>query len=159
MDVGKLDVGTTFDNEDLGLPKTLPQLCGGWNVLVYPIALKTQLKSGLFISESTADTHSQLLTVGIVVKMGPLAYKHGKFKDPTDGEYKALCKEGDFVVFSRAAWSATRSHEGKKFYLIPDENIDYRIGHPAEANSMYSYDDNEINFIKQQIAALPKDVL
>lgn len=158
MDVGKLDNYTTFDNVDLGLPKTIPNLKGSWYILVYPVSLKTQVKTSsgfsFDVSENVAESHEQLLTAGIVVSKGPLAYKHSKYKDPDTQEYLPWCDEGDFIVFSRGSLAYTVTHEGKKFYVMPDEAILYTVGHPSEINPMYSYDDEEISHIRKQIAAL-----
>lgn len=156
MDVGKLDAYTTYDNYELGLPKTLPNLKGSWYILVYPIALKAEVKTQggltLYTSESAAESHEQLLTAGLVVRKGPMAYKHDKYKDPDTGEYLPWCDEGDFVVFSRVSYSNTITHEGKKFYVMPDESVLYTVDDIKTVNPMYSYDEQEIEYIRKQIA-------
>lgn len=155
MDAGKLDDYTTFDNEDLGLPKSLPILKGSWYILVYPISLKSEVKTKtgitFHLSERDAESHENLITAGFVVSKGPMAYKHPKYKDPDTDEYLPWCEEGDIVVFSRQSYSNTVIHEGKKFYVMPDESVLYVVNHPSEINPMYSYNDEEIQNIRKQI--------
>lgn len=158
MDVGKIDPYTTFDNEELGLPKTLPNLKGSWYILVYPISLKAEVKTSsgftLYTSEQAAESHEQLLTAGIVVRQGPMAYRHAKYKDPETGEYLPWCHNGDFVVFSRTSYSTSVIHEGKKFYVMPDESVLYTVDDIRTVNPMYSYDEKEIQHIRKQIEEL-----
>lgn len=156
MEVQKLDVGMSFDNSELDLPKSLPNVCNSWYVLVYPIALKASIKdksSGFSfdLPEDVAKSHEQLITAGVVVKQGNLAYKHPKFKDPDTGEYLPWCKPGDYVVFSRASFSQTVIHADKKFYLLPDESILYTVDDIRDINPYYDYDEKLLGHIQEQI--------
>lgn len=159
-DVGKLDPGLAFDNEVLGLPNSLPKLNGSWYLLVYPLAIKAQMKtnSGLSIllPESVAESHNNLLTVGLVVDMGDLAYKAHKYYDPDTESFKPWCKVGDFVVFSRVSYSNAVIHGGRKFYVMPDESVLYVVDDPADVNPMYTFDTDELDKIQAQIKDFQK---
>jgi hypothetical protein len=132
MDVGKLDTYVAYDNEDLGLPKTLPNMSNSWYLLVYPIGIKAEFKTksgfSLLLPDDTA-----------------------KFKDPATGEYLPWCKAGDFAVFSRGSMAYTVVHEGKRFYVMPDDAIMYTVDDLTQIDPRYSYDPKEIEHIKHQV--------
>lgn len=159
-DAGQLDIGTTFDNEVLQLPEKLPIFKGGYNLLVFPIGIKSVIKGAggtkFILPESTVDNYQQLITAGIVVKQGPLAFKHHKFQDPDTNEYFPICEPGDFVVFSRASFAQTINHGGARFYILPDDSVLYTIDHIKDLDPKYDYDDEEIESLKKQIVEINK---
>ncbi len=154
MDVGKIDLSTTYDNEGLILPKSLPIFKGGWYLLVYPISIKNTSSSGLIMPTEATKAAQELLTCGLVVKKGPLAYKQKQWMDPATGEYMDLCDAGDWVVFSRAAHAYTVVHEGVKFWVMPDDAILYTVGHPNQLDPRYQYDALDIESFKEQLKTL-----
>jgi hypothetical protein len=154
--VSKLDDLETFDNTELVLPKTLPNLKGSWYVLVFPIALTPAIKDSgtgftIELPEDVAETHGNMITAGVVVKMGELAYRHNKFKNPETGEFVPWCAPGDYAVFSRASYSQTIIHGGKKFYLLPDESLLYTVDDIRDINPYYVYDEQVLNDLQKQI--------
>lgn len=161
MDAGQLNITEQFGNTDLVLPETLPKLNGSWFMLVYPIdldaSIKTKSGATILLPDSVSETNNALLTAGIVVKQGALCYKHAKYKDPETGEYLPWCKVGDYVVFSRTAFSNTVFHGGKKFYILPDDGVLYTVNSPKEVDSKFSYDEESFNKLKSEVIALPKD--
>lgn len=157
--IQKLDDLMTFDNSELKLPETLPVLKGSWYVLIYPIALKPEIKdtvSGFSIElpEDVAETHENMITAGVVVKLGDLAYKHNKFKNPETNEFIPWCEAGDYAVFSRASFSQTIIHGGRKFYLMPDESLLYTVDDIRDINPFYNYDERLLAELQEQIKAL-----
>jgi hypothetical protein len=154
--IQKLDDLMTFDNEELKLPKTLPNLKGSWYVLVYPIALKPSIKDSntgftIDLPEDVAETHENMITAGVVVKLGELAYKHNKFKNPETDEFIPWCQPGDYAVFSRASFSQTIIHGGRKFYLMPDEALLYTVDDIRDINPYYDYDASLLQELQKQI--------
>lgn len=162
--IQKLDDMMTFDNEELTLPKSLPILNGSWYILVYPIALKPAIKdekSGFSIElpEDVAETHENMITAGVVVKLGELAYKHNKFKNPETDEFISWCKPGDYAVFSRASFSQTIIHGGRKFYLMPDESLLYTVDDIRDINPYYDYDEKLLEKLQEQIKQVNKETI
>lgn len=154
--IKKLDDLMSFDNEELMLPPTLPILKGSWNILVYPIALKPSIKDAatgfeLSLPEDVAQTHENMITAGVVVKLGDLAYKHPKFNNPETNEFVPWCEAGDYAVFSRASFSQTIIHGGRKFYLMPDEQLLYTVGDIRDVNPFYDYDAALLEKLQSQI--------
>lgn len=155
-EIQKLDDMMTFDNEELKLPPTLPLLTGSWYILVYPIALQPTIKdlaTGLTLElpEDVAESHENMITAGAVVKLGDLAYKHTKFKNPETNEYMPWCKPGDYAVFSRASFSQTIIHNGRKFFLMPDESLLYTVEDIRDINPYYDYSEELLEELQQQI--------
>ena len=156
MHIQKMDDLETFDNEDLKLPKSLPVLKGSWYVLVYPIALKPSIKDEktgftLDLPQDVADTHENMITAGVVVKLGDLAYRHNKFRDPETETFMPWCEPGDYAVFSRASFSQTITHGGRKFYLMPDEALLYTVEDINDINPYYDYDQGLLDSLQEQI--------
>lgn len=160
-EVQKLDDMQTFDNNVLSLPKSLPNLKGSWYILVYPIALQPTIKDAetgftLELPEDVAETHENMITAGVVVKQGELAYKHNKFKNPTTGEFIPWCDVGDYAVFSRASFSQTVIHDGRKFFLMPDEALLYTVDDIRDINPYYDYDPALLEELQNQIKEVNK---
>lgn len=161
MDVGQLDPTQQYGNSDLQLPKSLPKLNGSWFMLVYPIELNASLKLSngvtLLLPDDVAAANEALLTAGIVVKQGALCYKHAKYKDPQTGKYLPWCNVGDYVVYSRTAFGNSVIHDGRKFFVIPDDGILYTVNSPKEVDPKYQYDEEAFDRLKKEVLALPKD--
>lgn len=147
-DVGKLDTMETYDNDELSLPDTLPDPSGSWYLVVYPVSIKARIKgktSSIILPDTVIDSISNLMTVGLVVRKGAMCYKWNQYKDPITGEYHPWCDVGDWVVFGRDSNARAIMHSGKKFWILPDEAILYKVKHPNEVNPMYEFDQREID--------------
>jgi len=159
-DVGKLDVMETFDNEDFDIPATLPDPSGSWYLVIYPVAVKSVIKSASGINfimpDSMVESIERLMTVGMVVRKGKMAYKWNQYKDPLTGEYHPWCDVGDWVVFGRDSNVRAVTHQGKKFWILPDEGILYKVNHPNEVDPRYDFDQREIDLLKQKVMEVNK---
>ena len=161
MDVGQLDTTKQFANADLQLPESLPKLNGSWFMLVYPIELEASIttKGGLtlLLPDDAAAANEALLTAGIVVKQGALCYKHSKYKDPITGDYLPWCEVGDYVVYSRTAFGHSVVHNGRKFFVRPDDGILYTVKSPKDIDPKFQYNEEAFQKLKQEVLNLPKD--
>ena len=161
MDVGQLDTTKQFANADLQLPESLPKLNGSWFMLVYPIELEASIttKGGitLLLPDDAAAANEALLTAGIVVKQGALCYKHSKYKDPITGDYLPWCEVGDYVVYSRTAFGHSVVHNGRKFFVLPDDGILYTVKSPKDIDPKFQYNEEAFQKLKQEVLNLPKD--
>lgn len=143
-DVGIINVISDFANEELALPATLPQIANSWRVLVYPVEVQTKTNSGIYLPEDYAESVSNLLTVGLVTDIGDLAYKEKRFYCPDTNEHRPWCEVGDWVVFSRASFISSVQHQGKKFVLLLDDNVLYKVDNPQEVDPRYDFNQEEI---------------
>lgn len=161
MDVGQLDTTKQFANADLQLPESLPKLNGSWFMLVYPIELEASIttKGGLtlLLPDDAAAANEALLTAGIVVKQGALCYKHSKYKDPITGDYLPWCEVGDYVVYSRTAFGHSVVHNGRKFFVLPDDGILYTVKSPKDIDPKFQYNEESFQKLKQEVLNIPKD--
>ena len=90
----------------------------GWRIAVLPYRGTNKSKGGILYVEETKK-QTQITTVwGYVLKTCPLSYKD-ESKFPTG----ALCKDGDWVVFTRYAGSRICIDEGEIRILNVDEII------------------------------------
>ena len=97
--------------EKMSLPKPT-----GWRILVLPYKAKEKTKGGIILSDKTI-TESQIATnCGLVMDMGPDAYKD-KDKFP-NGPW---CKKKDWVLFARYAGSRIYIDGGEIRVLNDDE--------------------------------------
>lgn len=155
MDVGKLDTYEDYSNDDLNLPEHFPDPSGSWYLVVYPIGVKStvKLKGGgtLLLPESAVDSIDQLMTVGMVVRKGKMAYRWNQYKDPVTGEYHDWCDVGDWVCFGRDSNVRAITFSGKKFWIIPDEGILCRLEHPKMIDPRYDFDEQEITALKRKV--------
>jgi hypothetical protein len=158
VDVGKIDITATYDNNDLELPPTLPDVSASWYMAIYPVSIKAEIKTSSGMSfvmpETMIDSVEKLMTVGMVVRQGKMCYKWSQYKDPETGKYLKWCDEGDWVVFGRDSNCRAVTHQGKKFWILPDEAILYRVGHPNEIDPRYEFNENEINALKEKVKEL-----
>lgn len=157
MDVGKQDPYQTYDNEVFNLPKSLPIFKGGYNLLLFPIGVKNTVIDGdseYILPDTEVENIDKLLTVGMVVKAGPLAFRASQFRDPVTGEYLPVCEPGDWAVFSRLNHHTAIVHEGTKFWVMPDTQVLYTINHPREIDQRYNFDENILEQLQQQVLQL-----
>lgn len=149
-DVGKIDLSTTYDNDGLFVPKSLPIFKSGWYLLVYPISIKSKNSKGLVMPTEATKAAEELLTCGLVVKKGPLAYRHRQWLGEDD-THLHMCDEGDWVVFSRTSHAYTVVHEGVKFWVMPDDAILYTIEHPSQLDPRYEYGAPDIESFRAKL--------
>lgn len=106
--------------EELKLPEPV-----GYKVLIAMPTAKDTTKGGVFIPDDLKQRETVASIIGLVVGLGPAAYKD-KEKFP-DGPY---CKKGDFVVFR--SYSGTRFRVGDtEFRLINDDTVEAVVEDPT----------------------------
>lgn len=158
FDVGKIDVTAEYTNDDLNLPEYLPDPSGSWYIVVYPVPLNNTITGAsgikLYMAESMHDTQEKLMTVGMVVRKGKMAYRWSQYKNPETGKYEDWCDVGDFVVFGRDSNARAVTFSGKKFWIMPDEAILCRCNHPNEVDPRYTFDDEHIAAMRKKAMEL-----
>jgi co-chaperonin GroES (HSP10) len=96
----------------------------GWKLLIALPEVDEKTEAGIYKPEESILIEKVSTVVGVVVKMGPLAYKHDKFE--ATGPW---CKEGDFIVMR--AFSGTRINiHGHEFRLINDDTVEAVVEDP-----------------------------
>ena len=99
------------------VPETdLPEV-QGWRVLVQLAEPKEESAGGIILPDQTKEAQQYLCSLGRVIGVGPLCWKHPKFQncDP-------WCKVGDWIALSHSAGQALEVR-GKRLRLIYDENV------------------------------------
>ena len=89
----------------------------GWRVLVQLAEPKEQSAGGIILPDQTKDAQVYLCSLGLVVGIGPLCWKHGKFQD-----CDPWCQVGDWITLGHSAGQALEVR-GTRFRLIYDENV------------------------------------
>tara|TARA_Y100001951_G_C11210483_1_gene222665 strand:- start:325 stop:741 length:417 start_codon:yes stop_codon:yes gene_type:complete len=112
-------------------PVPLPGL-PGYHVLVRPVAIRNETKSGILLPDSTVDDVKYLTTVGRVLVVGDSAYIDNK-KFP-NGPW---CQVGDYIAYGR--------HVGHKFVykdtmliLIFDDQVIMKVEKPEYLDTMFN---------------------
>tara|TARA_Y100001951_G_C11274975_1_gene261288 strand:+ start:339 stop:758 length:420 start_codon:yes stop_codon:yes gene_type:complete len=118
-------------NEDLPLPKVLPEL-PGFNILVRPVSIKSQTKGGIFIPDSTKDDMAYLTTVGEVIILGDVAYQD-KEKFPKG----PWCKVGDYICYGKHSGQKIQ-YKGLKFILLYDDQIIMKVENPKTLDPTFN---------------------
>lgn len=137
MDVGKLDQSSDYANEDMNIPSELPDMGNSCYLLVYPIAIESKTKSGIILADTAADSIEKLMTVGKVVAKGKMAYLTPACLNPLTNQYEHLCEVGDWICFSRMSQAYAVTYAGKKFYVLPDLNILFKVPNPEMVDPRY----------------------
>jgi len=88
----------------------------GWRLLVLPFKMKEKTKGGILITDDVVERAQVASTCGLVLKVGPDAYKD-KERYP-EGPW---CKKGTWVVFARYAGSRLPIEGGEVRILNDDE--------------------------------------
>ena len=118
-------------NEDLPLPKVLPEL-PGFNILVRPVSIKSQTKGGIFIPDSTKDDMAYLTTVGEVIILGDVAYQD-KEKFPKG----PWCKVGDYICYGKHSGQKIQ-YKGLKFILLYDDQVIMKVENPKTLDPTFN---------------------
>ena len=88
----------------------------GWRLLVLPHKGKGKTKGGVILSDKTVEETQIATNVGLVLKVGPDAYK-----DIDRYPNGPWCKEKDWVIFARYAGSRLNIEGGELRILNEDE--------------------------------------
>src|SRR5690349_5496269 len=96
----------------------------GHRVLIKPDALETKTQSGIVISYGDMEKrHEEATTKGVVVEIGPLAWKDAAFR-PDLPEWKPWCAVGDEVIYAKYSGKfVTDPEDNEKYYLTNDIDI------------------------------------
>ena len=88
----------------------------GWRIVILPHKGVGKTKGGVLLSDQAIQEQQWTTNVGLILKMGPMAYKDTK-KFPTG----PWCKEQDWVIFARYAGSRLKIDGGELRILNDDE--------------------------------------
>ena len=72
----------------------------GWRIVILPHKGVEKTKGGVLLSDQAIQEQQWTTNVGLVMKLGPLAYK-----DKDKFSTGPWCKEKDWVIFARYAGS------------------------------------------------------
>ena len=90
----------------------------GWRILIMPYTPPKVTKGGIEIPDEVLDRERLAINVGLVMAVGPLAYKdESKF-----GSESPWCKKNDWVMFGKYAGSRF-SIDGGELRLLNDDEI------------------------------------
>lgn len=102
----------------------------GYRLVVEPIHIEEVTRGGLVLPAQAIEAKEHLRAIGRVVAMGPLAYKHDKFRDPTTGQDEPVpwCAVGDWVAYQTYAGNEirVRNADGRGYTavrLINDDEV------------------------------------
>ena len=98
----------------------------GWRLLVLPFKHKQKTKGGIIVTDSTIEKSQVASTCGLVLKVGPDAYKDKK-RYP-EGPW---CKKGTWVVFARYAGSRIKI-DGGEVRLLNDDEVLATVENPED---------------------------
>jgi len=87
----------------------------GWRILVQPATPASVSEGGIIMAEETMNAERHLNYVGLVLRLGPLCYKHPKFLNE-NGVGEPWVKEGDWVAYGQYA--------GQKIQVRDDVAVD-----------------------------------
>lgn len=118
-----LNSPTALGEDEVRKAKQLPDP-SGWRLLVAIPDLQKMTKGGIVIPDVLLEKETTASMVGLVLKVGPDAYKdHKRFPSG------AWCQKGDFVLFR--AYSGTRLIiHGKEFRIINDDTVEGVVEDP-----------------------------
>ena len=96
----------------------------GYKILVAMPSVEDTTEGGVYIPDELKSLEQTASIVGLVVKLGPEAYKD-KEKFPAG----AWCKEEDYVIFR--SYSGTRFKIGsQEFRLVNDDSVEATVDDP-----------------------------
>ena len=116
----KIQADATSDIEHLPTDKVLERLPDptGWRILVLPYKGQGKTKGGVLLTDETMQERGYSTVTGLVLKMGPDAYK-----DEKRFSNGAWCKVNDWIIFGRYAGSRFGIEGGEVRILNDDEII------------------------------------
>ena len=98
----------------------------GWRILVLPFKMKDKTKGGILITDDVVERAQVASTCGLVLKVGPDAYKD-KERYP-EGPW---CKKGTWIVFARYAGSRIKI-DGGEVRLLNDDEVLATVENPED---------------------------
>ena len=113
-------VGVTKSKPKKEIPKEAAQLPQptGWRILVLPYKGQGKTKGGIILSDETIEERGYTTVTGLVLKVGPDAYK-----DKERFSNGPWCKKNDWIIFGRYAGSRFGIEGGEVRILNDDEII------------------------------------
>ena len=116
----KIQEDATAGIEHLPTDKVLERLPDptGWRILVLPYKGQGKTKGGVLLTDETMQERGYSTVTGLVLKMGPDAYK-----DETRFSNGPWCKKNDWIIFGRYAGSRFGIEGGEVRILNDDEII------------------------------------
>lgn len=99
-----------------GRAQTLP-IPTGYHILIALLDVEDKTAGGILLPEEHTHREQVASVVGLVLKVGPDAYKNEK-RFPTG----PWCKEGDFILFNPYSGTRVNVH-GKELRLINDDTV------------------------------------
>jgi len=109
--------------QDESLIKQLPTPTG-YRILILPFSRKSTTKGGIMLADSYLEKERIATTVGLVVSLGPDAYK-----DTTKFPNGAWCEEKDWIIFGRYAGARIKI-DGGDLRLLNDDEVLAVIDNP-----------------------------
>ena len=98
----------------------------GWRLLVLPFKMKEKTKGGILITDDVIERSQVASTCGLVLEVGPDAYKDEK-RFP-EGPW---CKKGTWVIFARYAGSRMKI-DGGEVRLLNDDEVLATVENPED---------------------------
>lgn len=92
----------------------------GWKILVLALTIPSETEHGLILDSSTVDTEALKTQQGVVLSMGPGAYKVRPERFSVDGEVTPWHTPGDRIAFVRYGAQFFKLMNGQRLGLITD---------------------------------------
>ena len=99
----------------------------GWRIVILPYKGTGKTKGGVILSDQTVEMQSVTTTCGLVLSVGPDAYK-----DSNRFPEGPWCKEKDWVIFGRYAGSRLQI-DGGEIRILNDDEILATIKNPEDS--------------------------
>ena len=122
----KYDKEPKRKEQDLTLEHAKLPIPTGWRILVLPFKMKDRTRGGILITDDVVERAQVASTCGLVLKVGPDAYKD-KERYP-EGPW---CKKGTWVVFARYAGSRIKI-DGGEVRLLNDDEVLATVENPED---------------------------
>lgn len=125
-----------FEGEFL-TPEQIPKAVA-YKLIVAPIKIETKTSGGIILTNDVKKLEETSRFIVKVVSIGPLAFKHAKFKPHPEAKPVASCKVGDVITIGSYTGSSVPmvNPDGSPFYLkvINDDEIDTVINDGSVLN-------------------------
>ena len=123
--IKQINKNIAFDGDHL----TLDQIPAptGYRIILAPISIEQVTAGAIILTQSTQQEAETTRFVAKVLKMGPLCYKHDKFREHPNRSIKPWCKVGDIVSTGQYTGSQLPclTVDGKSYILkvVNDDEI------------------------------------
>lgn len=114
-----------FDGDEL----TLNQIPNptGYRIILAPISIEQETVSSIILTRDTQKAAETTRFIAKVLKMGPLVYKHDKYKEHPNATAVPWCKVGDIVSIGQYTGSQLpcKNAKGESYILkvVNDDEI------------------------------------